>query len=73
MALLRVTVTFVRSFVTEQVVDAGGPAAGAKDSSSSSNQRWINQGGDTTSRGVKTERPLLIYGHVQDIITGCSS
>lgn len=72
-ALLRVTVDFVRSFVTEQAVDAGVPAAGAKDSSSISNQRWINQGEDTTSRGAKTERPLLIYGHVQDVITGCSS
>lgn len=40
---------------------------------SSSNQRWINQGEDTTSRGVKTEGPLLIYGRVRDIITGCSS
>lgn len=28
-ALLHVTVAFVRSFVTEQVVDAGGPTAGA--------------------------------------------
>lgn len=56
-ALLRVTVAFVRSFVTEHAVDAGGPAAGAKDSSSS-NQRWINQGEDTTSR---RQHPLLIY------------
>lgn len=62
-ALLRITVAFVCSFLTERAVGAKG----------SSNQRWINQSEDTSGRGVKTERPLLIYGHVRDIITGCSS
>lgn len=61
-ALPHLTVALVHCFVTEQDVDAGGPAAAAKDSSR--NQRPINQSEDTSSRGVKTEHLVLTYGHL---------